>query len=60
MPTGEDEKEADICLIEVGGTVGDLESGAYFEAIRQFIFKVGKENVCLGFVSYVPIISGGE
>jgi CTP synthase len=44
----------------VGGTVGDLESGAYYEAIRQFIFKQGKENVCLGFVSYVPIISGGE
>jgi CTP synthase (UTP-ammonia lyase) len=25
---------ADVCLVEVGGTVGDLESGAYFEAIR--------------------------
>jgi len=51
---------ADICLVEVGGTVGDLESGAYFEAIRQFIIKKGEENCALGFVSYVPKISGGE
>jgi len=27
-------EEADICLVEIGGTVGDLESGVYFEAIR--------------------------
>lgn len=51
---------ADICLVEVGGTVGDLESGAYYEAIRQFIIKKGEENCALGFVSYVPRISGGE
>ena len=30
----EEQKQADICLVEVGGTVGDLESGVYFEAIR--------------------------
>jgi len=35
---------SDICLVEVGGTVGDLESGAYYEAIRQFILKKGEEN----------------
>lgn len=35
---------ADICLVEVGGTVGDLESGAYYEALRQFILKKGREN----------------
>ena len=29
----EEKPEADICLVEVGGTVGDLESGDYFEAI---------------------------
>lgn len=51
---------ADICLVEVGGTVGDLESGAYYEAIRQFILKKGEENCALGFVSYVPCLSGGE
>ncbi len=45
---------ADICLVEVGGTVGDLESGAYYESIRQFILKKGEENCALGFVSYIP------
>lgn len=45
---------ADICLVEVGGTVGDLESGAYYEALRQFILRKGEENCALGFVSYVP------
>ena len=47
-------EKADICLVEVGGTVGDLESGAYYEALRQFILKKGEENCALGFVSYVP------
>jgi CTP synthase len=51
---------ADICLVEVGGTVGDLESGAYYEALRQFIIKKGEENCALGFVSYVPCIAGNE
>jgi CTP synthase len=51
---------ADVCLVEVGGTVGDLESGAYYEAIRQFILKKGEENCALGFVSYVPCLAGNE
>lgn len=34
IPTCKDGQVADICLVEVGGTVGDLESGAYYEAIR--------------------------
>ena len=53
-------KLADICLVEVGGTVGDLESGAYYEALRQFILKKGTQNCALGFVSYVPCLSGDE
>ena len=49
---------ADICLVEVGGTVGDLESGAYYEALRQFILKKGEENCALGYLSYVPNLHG--
>lgn len=48
--------KADICLIEVGGTVGDIESAVFLEAIRQFIQMKPKEDVCLGFVSLVPLI----
>lgn len=51
-----DVKVADICLIEVGGTVGDIESSVFLEALRQFQFRVGPSNFCLTFVSLVPIM----
>lgn len=51
-----DAKIADICLIEVGGTVGDIESSVFLEALRQFQFRVGVSNFCLTFVSLVPIM----
>ena len=54
-----DEKDvrvADVCLIEVGGTVGDIESSVFLEALRQFQFRVGPSNFCLTFVSLVPIM----
>jgi len=50
-------KEADVCLIEVGGTVGDIESSVFFEALRQFQFRVGDANFLLAFVSLVPVLS---
>ena len=48
------ENQADICLIEIGGTVGDLESGIFYEAVRQFIFEVGPENCAIALITYVP------
>ncbi|XP_055388380.1 CTP synthase-like [Condylostylus longicornis] len=48
----------DICLIEVGGTVGDIESAVYLEALQQFFCKAGEDNFCLCHVSYVPIVCG--
>ena len=51
----------DVCLVEVGGTVGDIESMVFLEALRQFQFRVGKENFCLVHVSLVPVLgSVGE
>ena len=50
--------EPDVCLIEVGGTVGDIESMVFLEALRQFQFRVGKENFLLIHVSLVPFASG--
>lgn len=52
--------EADVCLIEVGGTVGDIESMVFLEALRQFQFRVGRENMCFVHVSLVPILSGEQ
>lgn len=43
-----------VCIVELGGTVGDIESMPFFEAIRQFQFRVGKENFLLMHVSLVP------
>ena len=51
---------ADVCLIEVGGTVGDIESAVFLEALRQFQFRVGHENFVLCFVSLVPTLSGEQ
>ena len=60
IPTSADGKEADICLVEVGGTVGDIESSVFLEALRQFQFRVGPENFLLSFVSLVPCLSGEQ
>jgi CTP synthase len=48
--------EADICVIEVGGTVGDIESLPFLEAIRQLRNEVGRENVAFVHVSLMPFI----
>jgi len=46
----------DICLIEIGGTVGDLESAIYFEAIRHFMLRLPREDFCLILLTYIPEI----
>jgi len=46
----------DVCIIELGGTVGDIESAPYVEALRQFQFRVGRENVTFVHVSLVPVM----
>merc|ERR1719222_1515228 len=46
----------DVCLVELGGTVGDIESAVYLEAMQQFQFKVGRENFMLAHLGLVPVI----
>jgi CTP synthase len=51
----------DIVISEIGGTVGDIESLPFLEAIRQFRREVGPENVCYVHVTLVPYIeAAGE
>ncbi len=52
--------EPDVCIIELGGTVGDIESAPFVEALRQFQFRVGRENFALIHVSLVPVVSGEQ
>ena len=48
--------QAEICLVEVGGTVGDIESQPFLEAIRQMRTDEGRENVCFVHVTLVPFL----
>tara|TARA_Y100000389_G_C17470102_1_gene529610 strand:- start:6412 stop:8013 length:1602 start_codon:yes stop_codon:yes gene_type:complete len=51
-------KDSDVCMIELGGTVGDIESAPFVEALRQLKLKVGKNRFSLVHVSMVPEIAG--
>ena len=51
---------ADIILVEVGGTVGDIESLPFLEAVRQFGLDMGKENVIYIHLTLVPYIKCAE
>lgn len=46
-----------IAIIEVGGTVGDIESQPFLESIRQFQYDVGKENAIIIHVTLIPYLS---
>jgi CTP synthase len=46
--------DADVTIVEVGGTVGDIESLPYLEAIRQMRGDIGRDNVCYIHVTYIP------
>ena len=51
---------ADVVITEIGGTIGDIESQPFIEAIRQVSREVGRDNCCFIHVSLVPYISGSE
>jgi CTP synthase len=52
--------DADVVIVEVGGTVGAIEGQAFIEAIRQLRREVGRENALYIHVTLVPEIGGGE
>ena len=53
-------KDTEIAIIEVGGTVGDIESQPFLEAIRQFQHDKGHENVILIHVTLIPYLSASQ
>ncbi len=56
-----DQTEAEVAIVEVGGTVGDIESLPFLEAIRQLGITLGRDNVCYVHLTLVPFIpSAGE
>lgn len=48
---------SEVLIVEIGGTVGDIEAQPFFEAIRQMKEEVGRENSILVHVTYVPYIA---
>ncbi len=52
---------ADLCIVEIGGTVGDIEGLPFLEAIREFRWDLGRENVLFVHLTLVPYIpTAGE
>ncbi|HEX6005465.1 MAG TPA: CTP synthase [Burkholderiales bacterium] len=53
--------DAEVAIVEIGGTVGDIESLPFLEAIRQMAIEMGRENACFIHLTLVPYIaSAGE
>ncbi|MCL1817614.1 MAG: CTP synthase [Spirochaetaceae bacterium] len=55
-----DEADTDVVIVEIGGTVGDIESIPFLEAARQMIHEFGKKNVLSVHLTLIPEVSGGE
>ncbi|PLX16114.1 MAG: CTP synthase [Candidatus Muiribacterium halophilum] len=53
-------QDAEVALVEIGGTVGDIESLPFLEAIRQFKIDVGEENVMYIHVTLVPYLGAAK
>src|SRR5256714_9521157 len=49
---------SDVCLVEIGGTVGDIESLPFLEAIRQLGVELGRSNCAFMHLTLVPIVGG--
>ena len=52
--------DADVVITEIGGTIGDIESQPFLEAVRQISLEVGQENSLFIHVTLVPFLSGSE
>ena len=55
-----DTKKTDIVITEIGGTIGDIESLPYIEAIRQIKTELGQDNVLYLHVTLIPFINSSE
>ena len=60
VPVDETGVEPDACVIELGGTVGDIESAPFLESVRQLRRRAGKDNFVHIHVSLVPQIHGEQ
>jgi CTP synthase len=52
--------DADVCMVEIGGTVGDIESLPFLEAIRQLGVELGRNHVVYMHLTLVPVVGGSS
>ncbi|MFO1468170.1 MAG: CTP synthase [Steroidobacteraceae bacterium] len=52
--------DADVCMVEIGGTVGDIESLPFLEAIRQMGVELGRNRCLYMHLTLIPVVGGGE
>eukprot|EP00397_Hematodinium_sp_SG-2012_P009979 GEMP01010079.1.p1 GENE.GEMP01010079.1~~GEMP01010079.1.p1 ORF type:complete len:619 (+),score=123.67 GEMP01010079.1:25-1857(+) len=55
-PAGRTGEPPELCLVELGGTVGDIESAVYLEALQQLSFKIGPDNFMMVHLGFVPLL----
>ncbi|MCL2069624.1 MAG: CTP synthase [Treponema sp.] len=60
MAVANEEPDTDIVIVEIGGTVGDIESIPFLEAARQLIHESGRGNAISAHLTLVPEVGGGE
>ena len=60
VPVDDTKESPDACIIELGGTVGDIESAPFIEAMRQLRRRAGKDNFFHIHVSLVPLVNGEQ
>jgi CTP synthase len=60
IPVDDTKEEPDVCIIELGGTIGDIESMPFVEAMTSLRRRAGKDNFMQIHVSYVPEINGEQ
>lgn len=53
--TSKSEQAPEVCLVELGGTVGDIESAVYLEALQQLSFKLGPDNFMMIHLGFIPL-----
>jgi CTP synthase len=52
--------DADVCMVEIGGTVGDIESLPFLEAIRQMGVELGRNNVVYMHLTLIPVVGSSN
>jgi CTP synthase len=60
LAVGKSDPDADVVIVEIGGTVGDIESIPFLEASRQLILEQGRENAISVHLTLIPEVAGGE